>query len=118
MYMATLDLVARGGSHGPRFLFPLLLLLLVFGLGTWLIGKRRGKHGPSGSPGSPMDTLQNRFARGDIDRSEFEHRKAVLLGEDDIPPAPARPQPPVAPEPPMASEPPAAPEPPADEDDE
>ena len=29
---------------------------------------------------TPLDTLKHRFARGEIDRAEYEERKKVLLG--------------------------------------
>ncbi|MEM7093562.1 MAG: SHOCT domain-containing protein [Actinomycetota bacterium] len=105
MHLAALDLVARGGDSGPYFLFPLLLLLLLGFLlarvvrwrrtGSWT-PEQRHMHGTS-----PLRTLEDRFARGDIDRSEFEHRKAVLEGADVIPPAPANPTPPAPPAPPV-----------------
>lgn len=81
-HLASLQLLARGGGAGPRFLFPLLLILALGGLGAWLIRRRRG---PDHS-GSAMEALRERFARGDIDRAEFEHRQAVLVGADVIPP--------------------------------
>lgn len=106
MLQATFDTVARGGGDGPRFIFPLLLLVLLgFGIAA-LIRRRRGggpafrhHHGPGS--GSPMQTLEDRFARGDIDRAEFEHRKAVLIGAETVPPAPASapPTPPTQPDP-------------------
>ncbi len=88
MLLAALDLLAHGGARGPRILFPLLMLLL-FGLVIgWLIRRRRGGSLRGHAYGSPMQTLQERFARGEIDRAEFEHRKAVLVGADVVPPAP------------------------------
>jgi len=45
-----------------------------------------------------MQTLENRFALGQIDRAEFDHRKAVLDGADTVPPAPANPAPAQAPQ--------------------
>lgn len=88
MMIETLHLASRGGANGgPRIFFPLLMLLLA-GL---LLGKvmRRRKYGMSHSGGgSAMRTLQDRFARGEIDQAEYDHRKAVLDGADAVPPAP------------------------------
>ncbi len=97
MLSATLGLLARGGDGGPRFLFPLVLLLLLGGVTWWLIRRRRDDRGPDQA--SALGTLQDRFARGDIDRAEFEHRQAVLTGADAVPPAPSRPAPPTPPAP-------------------
>ena len=88
MFSATLGLLARDGADGPRFIFPLLLLLLIGGLTFWLIRRRRG--GDAADRASALGTLQDRFARGDIDRAVFEHRQAVLTGADVVPPAPHR----------------------------
>lgn len=87
MFIATIRLFARGGVAGPRFLLPLLLLLLLGGLATWLIRRRRNGTDGSGS-GSALDALRERFARGEIDHAEFDHRQAVLVGADVIPPSP------------------------------
>lgn len=92
----------RGAGGGPRILFPLLFLLLA----GFIIAKvvRRRKYGMhQAGHGSAMRTLQDRFARGEIDQLEYDHRKAVLDGADEVPPAPARasaapPAPPVEPD--------------------
>ena len=78
---------SRGANGGPRFFF-LFLLLLVGGL---VVAKaiRRRKYGDArGGHGSATQTLQDRFARGEIGQAEYDHRKAVLDGPDVIPPAP------------------------------
>ena len=97
MLLAAFDHASRGGDHGPHVLFPLFLLILL-GLGiAWVIRRKRG--GGSGhATRSAMYTLQDRFARGEIDRAEYDHRKAVLDGDDVIPAAPA-----TAPVPPSSS---------------
>ena len=76
-----------GDDHGPLFLFPLLLLGLLAFLLVRLVRRRRGLDSHHGS-GSASAVLEDRFARGDIDRAEYEHRKAVLNGDEVIPPAP------------------------------
>ncbi|MEM9606485.1 MAG: SHOCT domain-containing protein [Actinomycetota bacterium] len=76
----------RGGDG--EFLFPFFLVLLL-GLAAFLFFRRR-RGGPVGRGASARQVLDERFARGDIDRAEYEHRKAVLDGKDDVPPAPPR----------------------------
>ena len=58
-----------------------VLILLV----VWIV--RQFTAGPAsseakGAPGSaaPLASLEERFARGEIDRQEFEERRAVLQG--------------------------------------
>ncbi len=103
----ALEHAGRGGERGPHFIFPLLFLLLL-GLLVSKVIRRRGGGKNWHTHGSPMQTLNDRFARGEIDREEFEHRKAVLEGADVIPPAPPRAGPTSAPSAPPATE---APEP-------
>lgn len=104
MFLAAIGHASRGGDHGPRFIFPFLLFLLLGFLVAAIIRRRRGGGHHSCRHGSPLQTLQDRFARGEIDRAEFEHRKAVLVGADVIPPAPNR-QAPTQPAQPEQSEP-------------
>ena len=87
MMLFALEHAGRGGERGPHFLLPLLFFFLVGLIVLRVIRHRRGGH--NWQPhGSPMQTLEDRFARGEIDREEFEHRKAVLDGADVVPPAP------------------------------
>lgn len=73
-----------GGWHG-WFFGPMMMLLLVVlvVLGVvlavrWSGGDRRD--GPSGGPprSTPRDILNERFARGEIDKEEYEERRRVL----------------------------------------
>lgn len=72
-----------GGSWGPwiggPFTMLLLLALLIAGLVAlvrWLgAGDRRG---PSDDRASARAILEERFARGEIDESEFNERKRTL----------------------------------------
>lgn len=92
MLLAALDRGARGAEHGPGFLFPLFIIALLALTFVWF-RRRRGAHMYSRFGGSPTQTLEDRFARGEIDQTEYQHRRAVLDGDDVIPPAPARPAP-------------------------
>ncbi len=89
MLLTAFDHGARGDG-GPH-IFPLLLLLLFGFLAFRFIRRRRGGGGNSHHHHSPLHTLRERFANGEIDREEFEHRKAVLEGSEVIPPPPSRP---------------------------
>lgn len=96
MLLAAFDRGARGMEHGPRFLFPLFLMALLTLLFVLMRRRRHAafagayRHGR----GSPRQTLEDRFARGEIDQDEFEHRRAVLDRDEVIPPAPTRSAPP------------------------
>ncbi len=91
----------RGGGGGFFFLLTLLLLGAATILFVRAIGRRRGweRYRPDS-----RRILDERFARGEIDRAEFEHRRAVLDGDEVIPPAPAT----TAPTPPPPTTPPAS----------
>jgi|GEM_PF-3763029 len=89
--LAALNVIARGGHNGGGGFLFLLLFLLLFGfLARGVVRRKRGM----GGHGSPVTTLQDRFARGEINQDEFQHRIAVLKNKKDIPPAPARTAPP------------------------
>ena len=93
---------APGWRHGPgmmgdggwawmMFFGPLVMILFVaavvvlvaFAL-RWLTG--HGTHSPHGVAGhapappgrTPLDILKERFARGEIDKAEYEERRRVL----------------------------------------
>lgn len=76
-----------GGGGGGFFLFPLLVFLLLGFL--FFRFMRRGRHAAfSMGTGGAMNTLSDRFARGDISREEYEYRRAILNKDKDVPPAP------------------------------
>ena len=93
MNPATLDDLAHHGGRGDGgfFIFPFLLFLALIFLVVMFIRRRRGTwpSRPHGELGA-RDVLEQRFARGEIDHAEFAHRRAVLDGDDTVPPAPAR----------------------------
>ena len=84
-------LMERGfdGRDGGGFFFFLLTLALFGTAAYFLIRAIRRRRGWDGDRPDSRRILDERFARGEIDRSEYEHRKAVLDGDDVIPPAPA-----------------------------
>lgn len=53
----------------------LLLVTIVIAMALFLPGRRR-----SAGPDRPLDVLTRRFAEGQIDREEFEQRRAALGG--------------------------------------
>jgi putative membrane protein len=75
-----------GGWYAMIFglLFMILLLALLFAvvvlLLRWLGGPWQGTMPPHQSPPgrTPLDILKVRFARGEIDKEEFEERRRVL----------------------------------------
>ncbi len=104
------DGVRRSHEGGPRFLFPLFLILIIGGLfllarkrrQAWFAhhgpdadGRRPGPSGPT-PPAPPSTTamtlLQERFARGEIGEAEFRHRRSVLQGDPTPPAAAATPE--------------------------
>lgn len=67
---------------GPSMMivFIAAIVVVVVLLVRWLGGPRHGA-APRLPPGrTPLDILKERFARGDIDKDEFEERRRVLGG--------------------------------------
>lgn len=92
--LADRDRDGWGDGDGKGFAF--LLVLLLLGTGAFFVVRaiRQRRNGPALHGADARRLLDERFARGDIDRAEYEPRKAVLDGADVIPPAPAPPTPP------------------------
>ena len=71
-----------GMIFGPLFMILLLAILVaaVVSLVRWLGGPWQGTYPPHQLPPSrtPLDILKERFARGEIDKAEFEDRRRVL----------------------------------------
>lgn len=72
------------GWHGI-FLGPLMMLIflaiataIVVLIARWIWGAGREPHYGAPRPKTPLDILEERFARGEIDASEFEERRRVL----------------------------------------
>jgi putative membrane protein len=64
-------------SRGWSFLFWILVILGAIVLVKWLLEKDK-KTSESGE--NPLEILKRRYARGEIDREEFEQKKRDLLG--------------------------------------
>lgn len=64
---------------GPMtmILFFGAIIVLVVLFVRWLDGSGRHTSSPS-SHNAPLDILKQRFARGEIDKAEFEERRKVL----------------------------------------
>ena len=54
------------------------IILLVFLLVRWLSGAGRSDEGDTIPRATPLDILKERFAKGEIDKKEYEERKKIL----------------------------------------
>lgn len=65
-----------GGWFGGVLMMLLMIALIV---GAVVLTLRLLGHGPAGRPsGRALDVLNERFARGEIDRAEYEDRRRAL----------------------------------------
>jgi len=69
-----------GGWFGMIFMaaFWILLIVGLIYLVKWLVMSNRGRDFFPSSGHRALDTLKERYARGEIDQKEFEERKRVL----------------------------------------
>ena len=58
--------------------FIAVLVVVVVLVVRWLGGTGPGQAPSSPPAGTPLDILKERFARGEIDKDEFEERRRVL----------------------------------------
>jgi putative membrane protein len=58
------------------FVAVVIAVLVVFI--RWLTGPRQAETGVLPAPNRPLDILRERFARGEIDKDEFEQRRNAL----------------------------------------
>lgn len=75
-------MMGGGGMMNPvMWIFMLLLWgFAIFGLicaVRWLATRGKGEKEQE-SPDAPLDILKRRYAKGEIDREEFEHMKKDL----------------------------------------
>jgi putative membrane protein len=70
------------GLFGSIFMvgFWVLILAGVFFVVKWLVKGSRGEHVGDIESGSALAILKERYARGEIDRVEFEQKKRDLTG--------------------------------------
>ncbi len=54
------------------------IILLIVLLVRWIGGSGISGGGPAGGPTTPLDILQERFAKGEIDKKEYEERRKLL----------------------------------------
>jgi putative membrane protein len=57
----------------------LVVLALVYLVKYLIQTTRQGEGRSTAGPGSPLDILKERYARGEIDREEFQSRKKDLM---------------------------------------
>lgn len=84
---------ADGGHHGPGMMwggmgfgsivmvvFIVAVVVLIVLLVRWLGGMGQHESGVHSTPRgkSPLDILQERYARGEIEKEEFEERRRTL----------------------------------------
>ena len=66
-----------GMGLGGGFMWVILLLFVI--VFFWLLrGVFSGQNGPGKKEGSALKILQERYARGEIDRDEFEQKRKDL----------------------------------------
>jgi putative membrane protein len=77
-------MMGGAGWFGPfQMIFWLLLLIAIVGLVVWLVRPSgRTSELPPGLPRRPsgLDILEERYARGEIDRDEYLRKKQDLAG--------------------------------------
>ena len=71
-----------GMMFGPLFMIFILVVIIAVAIlfVRWLGGLSQGaaRHQPAPAFRTPLDILKERFARGEIDKEEFEDRRRVL----------------------------------------
>ena len=77
------DMMWPGGWYGMMFLGPVMMLLFIAAVVVlvvlavrWLGGT--GGAAPRASQSRALEILKERFARGEIDKEEFEERRRAL----------------------------------------
>ena len=75
------DVPAWGGHWFGRILMLLFWIFVVVGIVALARGvfSRSGGDAPA-APGSALEILKLRYAKGEIDKAEFEEKKKDILG--------------------------------------
>ena len=63
---------------GSWMIRPFIMLVGCIVMMTMMMRGHGGMRMPSGRNDDPLDVLRGRFARGEIDKEEFEDRKRLL----------------------------------------
>lgn len=75
-YYGHHDMMGAWGWFGGLLMMLLMIALIA---GAVVLALRLLGHGPAGrSSGRALDILNERFARGEIDRTEYEERRRAL----------------------------------------
>jgi len=68
------------GGHGWGMAWWWIIGIVLIVLIVWLVTRTASRSNPGNTSGkSALDILQERYARGDIDKAEFEDRKKDLM---------------------------------------
>jgi putative membrane protein len=70
------DMYGHGWGMGWGWIIGLIVLVVII----WIVVKALNQNKTSDQPGNktPLDILKERYARGEIDKQEFEERKKDL----------------------------------------
>jgi putative membrane protein len=74
--MSQMDWGWGGMIFGPIMMIVIVVLIVL--LVRWLVESGRGSASPGSSLQTPLDILKERYAKGEIDKDEFEERRHVL----------------------------------------
>lgn len=80
-------------GHMPGFwwVFPLMMFIFMFfiffifsrGCGQWRWRENRERrHNNEGEPESALDILNKRYARGEIEKQEYEEKKTTIISSN------------------------------------
>ncbi|MCX7624477.1 MAG: SHOCT domain-containing protein [Thermomicrobium sp.] len=62
-------------------LFWLLILVGIVLLVVWIVRQLAHREGPTGGTSRALEILQERYARGEITREQYEQMRRDILGE-------------------------------------
>lgn len=71
------DFGMHGWGMGWGWIIGLIVLVLIVWLVVWAINQNKGVNQPFDK--SPLDILKERYAKGEIDKEEFDQRKKDLI---------------------------------------